>query len=132
MGELLVDRTPDVDLAVVSTALRAQQTWAAVARRVDAGQREDRADLYLATSDDLLTMISGLPTSVASVVVVASRVVPSAAKSLTVTPAMPSSPGSWTLSPFQSRQMVSPILPPATVTQAKEPVVRGTPFWVTT
>jgi phosphohistidine phosphatase len=69
-GELLSERTPEVDLALVSTGLRAQQTWAAVARRVDAGRREDRADLYLATSDELLAVISGLPTSVTSVVVV--------------------------------------------------------------
>ena len=70
VGELLVDRAPAVDLALVSTGLRAQQTWAAVARRVSAGEREDRADLYLATSVDLLSLINGLPASAASVVMV--------------------------------------------------------------
>jgi phosphohistidine phosphatase len=69
-GELLAERTPRVDLALVSTGLRAQQTWAAVARRVDAVQRVDRVDLYLATSDDLLSLVRGLPSSAASVVLV--------------------------------------------------------------
>lgn len=70
VGELLVDRTPDIDLALVSTGLRARQTWAAVSRRVDAAEREDRADLYLATSNDLLYVINGLPRSAASVILV--------------------------------------------------------------
>ena len=32
-GELLVERLPSVDLALVSSGLRAQQTWQAVSRR---------------------------------------------------------------------------------------------------
>lgn len=70
VGELLADRTPAVDLALVSTGLRAQQTWSAVVRRVTAGQREDRADLYLATSEDLVSLVNGLPASAKSVVLV--------------------------------------------------------------
>lgn len=70
VGDLLVDRTPEVDLALVSTGLRAQQTWAAVARRVDAARREDRADLYLATSHELLSLVNSLTAEATSVVMV--------------------------------------------------------------
>lgn len=69
-GALLSDRAPEVDLVLVSTGLRAQQTWTAVARAVHAGRREDRADLYLAAGDELLSVVRGLPASVTSVVVV--------------------------------------------------------------
>jgi phosphohistidine phosphatase len=70
VGDLLVDRIPEVDLALVSTGLRAQQTWAAVARRVAAARREDSSDLYLATSNELLSLVNGLPAATTSVVMV--------------------------------------------------------------
>lgn len=60
-----------VDLALVSTAHRAQQTWALVAPELpDTGGVETLEALYLASAADLLNVLHELPDSPRSVLVV--------------------------------------------------------------
>ena len=60
-GALLAERVPSFDSVLVSTGLRAQQTWQAVAPYVRVGEQLDRPDLYLANSEDLLAVVRQLP-----------------------------------------------------------------------
>lgn len=69
-GHLLAERVKDIDLALVSTARRAQQTWAAAEPPLSVRQRLDHDDLYLANSERLLTLVRGLPDSASTVVLV--------------------------------------------------------------
>jgi phosphohistidine phosphatase len=56
-GRLLGERLTAVDVALVSTARRAQETWAAVAPSLRVGSRADLDDLYLASADELLAVV---------------------------------------------------------------------------
>jgi phosphohistidine phosphatase len=69
-GSWLAERVPTFDLALVSTARRAQQTWQAVSASVAADEVRDDDELYLASSTDLLTMVRQLPGGAQSVLVV--------------------------------------------------------------
>lgn len=60
-----------VDLVLVSSALRAQQTWKLAAEGVGAvRQAQTRAELYLASADELLGIVHDLPKAAATVIVV--------------------------------------------------------------
>lgn len=69
-GRMIAERVPVVDLALVSTAVRAQQTWQAVASSVSPRLLEDRADLYLATVHELTELVRGLPSDATVVMLV--------------------------------------------------------------
>jgi phosphohistidine phosphatase len=69
-GELLAERVQSFDRVLVSTGLRAQQTWQAVAPSVRFGEHVDRSDLYLASSDELLTILHSLPQTVSTALLV--------------------------------------------------------------
>lgn len=69
-GEMLAERVPVVDLALVSTGVRAQQTYQAVMRTVSSLRGEDRADLYLATCRELLEVVRGMPDAAGTVLLV--------------------------------------------------------------
>jgi phosphohistidine phosphatase len=69
-GALLAERVPRFDCALVSTGLRAQQTWRAISSSVVATEHIDRADLYLASSDDLLALVRQLPATASKVLFV--------------------------------------------------------------
>jgi phosphohistidine phosphatase len=69
-GELLAERVAAFDRVFVSTGLRAQQTWRAVAPSVAVGEQFDRHELYLASSDDLLAMVHQLPAAASTVLFV--------------------------------------------------------------
>lgn len=56
-GHVLADVVPQVDLALVSTATRAQQTWALAADSLEVGQVKDVPELYLASADAMLRRI---------------------------------------------------------------------------
>jgi phosphohistidine phosphatase len=62
---------PAVDLVLVSSARRAQETWLAVAPEMgEVGQVQTQDDLYLATVEDLLDVVHDLPDAAATVLVV--------------------------------------------------------------
>jgi phosphohistidine phosphatase len=69
-GSWLAERVRTFDLALVSTARRAQQTWQAVSASVAADEVRDDDELYLASSADLLTIVRQLPGGAQSVLVV--------------------------------------------------------------
>ncbi len=70
-GVELAERFSAVDLVLVSTALRAQQTWHAVSSEVVAVREENRAELYLASVASLAELVRGLSAEADSVLVVA-------------------------------------------------------------
>jgi phosphohistidine phosphatase len=61
MAQRLSERFGQLDLALVSTAQRAQQTWAPLAEVWPNVTHEDRPDLYLASAATLLTQVRALP-----------------------------------------------------------------------
>lgn len=70
-GAWLAENAGGIDLAVVSSALRARSTWELVAARLDVppeARYDDRA--YGASSDELLEIIHELPEDAATVVLV--------------------------------------------------------------
>lgn len=69
-GELLAERVPSVDSVLVSSGLRAQQTWDAVAPSLRVGELLDRPDLYLAGRDHLLTVVRELPATASTALLV--------------------------------------------------------------
>lgn len=60
-GSWLADRVTGFDLVLVSTARRAQETWEAASTFLTASEVTSRADLYLASCDDLLALVQTLP-----------------------------------------------------------------------
>ena len=72
MGRRLARRGPAPDLVLSSTAARALETARGVAREL--GYREDGIrgvpELYLATSDEILDVIRGAPSDIASLMIV--------------------------------------------------------------
>ncbi len=71
VGVALAGRLTAVDLVMVSTARRAQQTWRAVSSEISAGREESRDDLYLASADFLVELVRAQSADVDSVLVVA-------------------------------------------------------------
>ncbi|MCZ3388177.1 MAG: histidine phosphatase family protein [Actinomycetia bacterium] len=69
-GEQLAERMPSFDRALVSSGLRAQQTWEAVSQSLSVGQQLDMPELYLAGSDELLGVVRQLFDSTRSVLMV--------------------------------------------------------------
>ncbi len=69
-GKLLAERLPGIDRVLVSSGLRAQQTWQAVSQSLSVGQRLDVPELYLAGSDELLAVVRQLPDSAEAVLLV--------------------------------------------------------------
>jgi phosphohistidine phosphatase len=69
-GEMLAERMPSFDRALVSSALRAQQTWHSVAQSLSVGQHLDMPELYLAGSEELLAVVRQLPDGTESVLLV--------------------------------------------------------------
>ena len=69
-GEWLAGRFGDVDLAVVSVAARARETWELVSRHLSADEVRDAEDAYTFDGDDLADLVAGLPESASSVVLV--------------------------------------------------------------
>ena len=69
-GEWLAGRFGDVDLAVVSVAARARETWELVSRHLSAAEVCDAEDAYTFDGDDLADLVAGLPESASSVVLV--------------------------------------------------------------
>lgn len=69
-GTLIAERVQHFDQALISTGLRAQQTWQAVSPHLDVGQHLDLADLYLANSHDLLTIVQQVPREVDALLLV--------------------------------------------------------------
>ncbi len=61
MAQRLSERFSQPDLALVSTAQRAQQTWAPLGEVWPGVTHEDRPDLYLASAATLLSQVRGLP-----------------------------------------------------------------------
>ncbi len=68
-GHMIADLVGGVDVALVSTATRAQQTWAAAAQHLAVGRTESVSGLYLASADAMLRRIRDLEAD--SVVIVA-------------------------------------------------------------
>lgn len=61
---------PTVDVALISPAVRAQQTWAAVAPAVSAGTVRTDGRIYEDWGSELREIVGGLPASVTSALVV--------------------------------------------------------------
>jgi phosphohistidine phosphatase len=59
-----------LDVALVSSAVRAQETWALVSAEISVRDEESRPDLYLAEPDELLAVVRALPASVDCVLLV--------------------------------------------------------------
>lgn len=70
MAQQLSERFAHVDLALVSTAQRAQQTWAPLHDVWPSVARVDRPDLYLASATTLLSEVRALPARAAAVAMV--------------------------------------------------------------
>jgi phosphohistidine phosphatase len=70
-GPVVRDRLGPLQLVLVSTATRAQQTWSLVAAAWDRPPRHDDEDkIYEAYTDDLLLLIRGVESSVNSLLLV--------------------------------------------------------------
>ena len=70
-GRWINHNLPTLDLAVVSPALRARETWDLVAAELGSAPAVIVADrVYAASVDDLLAVVRGLPTEVATVLLV--------------------------------------------------------------
>jgi phosphohistidine phosphatase len=61
---------PGLDLALISSAVRAQQTWALAAPHLVVHDQLTRADLYLAELQELLEVVRALPTAARRVIFV--------------------------------------------------------------
>jgi phosphohistidine phosphatase len=70
MAQRLGERFGHVDLALVSTARRAQQTWEPIREVWPDAPHLDRADLYLANASALLSEATALPAATEIVVMV--------------------------------------------------------------
>jgi phosphohistidine phosphatase len=70
-GRWLATNIPDIDVALVSSAVRARSTWELVAEELDAPPQQRVDDrLYAATLEELLTVVRQLPEDLGSVVMV--------------------------------------------------------------
>ena len=70
-GPMVRSRLDSLQLAIVSTATRAQQTWSLVATAWDQPPRhEDESKIYEAYADDLLLLIRDVESSVNSLLLV--------------------------------------------------------------
>jgi phosphohistidine phosphatase len=70
-GPMVRERMGSLDLAIVSTATRAQQTWSSVATAWDRPPRhDDEGKIYEAWMDDLLLLIRDVDSSVSSLLLV--------------------------------------------------------------
>ena len=69
-GQWLAEELDDVDLAVISVAERAQETWRLVSRHLAAGEVVDSEAAYTFDGDDLADVVAGLPASASTVVLV--------------------------------------------------------------
>lgn len=69
-GSLLAQRLPSLDLALISTGLRAQQTWQAASPALSVVERRDLPELYLAGGTELHALVRGLAADAASVLLV--------------------------------------------------------------
>ena len=70
-GRWLADHVDRIDLAVVSTATRAQQTWQLAAAELSAPPpTRDEAAAYAASGAELLHLVHGLPAEAGTVVLV--------------------------------------------------------------
>ena len=70
LAESLSREKCSVDLALVSSAVRAQETWQLVATHLSVGEEQTRPDLYLAEQGELLDVVRALPTIADCVLVV--------------------------------------------------------------
>jgi phosphohistidine phosphatase len=70
LSALLVRDGKVLDLALVSSATRAQETWTLAAQHVVAAVEETRPDLYLADPDELTDIVRALPASADCVLLV--------------------------------------------------------------
>lgn len=61
MARRLGERFPDLDLVLVSTARRAQQTWAPLSQVWPGVTHRDSGDLYLASASALRSQVASLP-----------------------------------------------------------------------
>jgi phosphohistidine phosphatase len=66
----LADLDGGVDVVLVSSAVRAQQTWQLVAAHIAASTVETEGELYLAELDELLDAVHGLPNDAGIAVIV--------------------------------------------------------------
>ncbi|HSJ21947.1 MAG TPA: histidine phosphatase family protein [Nocardioidaceae bacterium] len=70
-GRWLATNIPDIDVALVSSAVRARSTWELVAEEFDAPPQQRVDDrLYAATLEELLTVVRQLPEDLGTVVMV--------------------------------------------------------------
>ncbi|HQR79923.1 MAG TPA: histidine phosphatase family protein [Actinomycetota bacterium] len=67
-GELLARHLPSIEIALVSTATRTQQTWDLARSALTVAQQENVPELYLASADAMLGRIRALDTQSALVV----------------------------------------------------------------
>ncbi len=70
LAESLGEVGGGADVVLVSSAVRAQQTWHLVAAHIKVGTVETKGELYLAEIDDLLDAVHGLPKHVGVAVIV--------------------------------------------------------------
>jgi len=66
----LADLDGGVDVVLVSSAVRAQQTWRLAAAQIAASTVETKGELYLAELDGLLDAVHGLPNNAGIAVIV--------------------------------------------------------------
>ena len=62
-GSLIATHVPHIDLALVSTAARAQQTWELAAAALQVADTRDVAELYLASPDIMLRRVRAVTAS---------------------------------------------------------------------
>lgn len=62
-GRLIATHVPHVDLALVSTAVRAQQTWELATAALQVAKTRDVAELYLASPDIMLRRVRAVTAS---------------------------------------------------------------------
>lgn len=67
-GRLIASHTPRIDLALVSTALRTQQTWALASPPLHVTDTRDLGELYLASPDIMLRRVRAVTASTLVVV----------------------------------------------------------------
>jgi phosphohistidine phosphatase len=70
LAETLSREGSTIDVALVSSAVRAQETWSLVSQHLTVADQRTRTDLYLADPDELLRIVRGLPASVDGALIV--------------------------------------------------------------
>lgn len=69
-GEWIAEHVDGIDLAVVSVATRAQQTWELVGAPLDVARRIDSEQAYTFDGQELLDVVLALPEDASTVVIV--------------------------------------------------------------